>query len=586
MGLFWHITLLFGFLLTRICIGQDVTIDVTNTGVGVADTTITVMPREERLPAQIMLIGPEGVGKSTFAGTFSNNTKHFPTSSTAERCTRDINEFEATWLGKKTQRFVFLDTPGLTGEQNVDNNALEKIVKALQSKNMIRAFIFILRDDNPRMNHATVITTLLRKLKEVFEDGDWHMVYQHTVFLWNRHVSKETQIVLRFNLEHMMKKELNYEGVVHTYFLDIFGLRKGELEDIEAAESLLNTLCGLSDIQVKNAKEIQCKVSEWGPWSNCSSQCGSYGLQIRERHIVRQPGFGQQCYYHLQEQRECNRHPCGACWRQGLKAYSEELHNTTTDKDTCANLCRQNVDCSSANYYAAGHLCKLFKMEAVFGDIYQEDWDIFVKDCENKDRCLLNSKCVAVSQCYESGICNPWTGKCSDPMKSEGVPCSNGNSLLESEKCARGHCFANRVSIFHHFGGGRAPVEEYSTVFPNVYRYQTNEPAMVCDQNVSKLLVITAGVHGGGKPIVSITTSNRTFSIQSEYVRWHWFQNPWIIIENKQFLLGYSDRSLVGVVLTLPRLPFETVIDASGNPNVLDNAGAGGNVRCFYLTNS
>ena len=36
--------------------------------------------------------------------------------------------------------------------------------------------------------------------------------------------------------------------------------------------------------------------------------------------------------------------------------------------------------------------------------------------------------CTALDQCHDAGVCDPGTGLCSDPVKTDGAACSDGDS--------------------------------------------------------------------------------------------------------------------------------------------------------------
>ena len=47
-----------------------------------------------------------------------------------------------------------------------------------------------------------------------------------------------------------------------------------------------------------------CRVSEWGPWSPCSEQCG-IGYQERRRVVLHEPANGGQHCPHLLQSKQC-----------------------------------------------------------------------------------------------------------------------------------------------------------------------------------------------------------------------------------------------------------------------------------------
>ncbi|HET7539003.1 MAG TPA: RHS repeat-associated core domain-containing protein [Polyangiaceae bacterium] len=48
--------------------------------------------------------------------------------------------------------------------------------------------------------------------------------------------------------------------------------------------------------------------------------------------------------------------------------------------------------------------------------------------------------CAALDQCHLAGVCNSTTGVCSSPAKSNGSACSDGNSCTQSDACQAGTC--------------------------------------------------------------------------------------------------------------------------------------------------
>jgi hypothetical protein len=57
---------------------------------------------------------------------------------------------------------------------------------------------------------------------------------------------------------------------------------------------------------------VDCVVSEWSEWSECSAPCGG-GTQSRTRTIVTPPANGGTPCPELEETRACNEQPCPEC---------------------------------------------------------------------------------------------------------------------------------------------------------------------------------------------------------------------------------------------------------------------------------
>ena len=96
-----------------------------------------------------------------------------------------------------------------------------------------------------------------------------------------------------------------------------------------AAGGLLGELFGSSANEVALSQpalaKLDCEVSSWGAWGECSERCvsaggqagnalvGAHGFQRRNRSIVRRPTVylgGKECPDEMQQTRECNTRPC------------------------------------------------------------------------------------------------------------------------------------------------------------------------------------------------------------------------------------------------------------------------------------
>ncbi|RXM99273.1 Thrombospondin type-1 domain-containing protein 7B [Acipenser ruthenus] len=56
---------------------------------------------------------------------------------------------------------------------------------------------------------------------------------------------------------------------------------------------------------------VNCQLSQWSPWTECSYSCGLQGQRMRSRSITQQArGEGRPCPAHLAEARQCPVKPC------------------------------------------------------------------------------------------------------------------------------------------------------------------------------------------------------------------------------------------------------------------------------------
>ena len=48
--------------------------------------------------------------------------------------------------------------------------------------------------------------------------------------------------------------------------------------------------------------------------------------------------------------------------------------------------------------------------------------------------------CTAQDQCHDAGVCNPSTGACTNPAKTDGTACNDGNACTQTDTCQSGTC--------------------------------------------------------------------------------------------------------------------------------------------------
>src|SRR2546425_1273194 len=48
--------------------------------------------------------------------------------------------------------------------------------------------------------------------------------------------------------------------------------------------------------------------------------------------------------------------------------------------------------------------------------------------------------CTASDQCHNAGTCDPSTGQCSNPAKADGSACNDGSACTQSDTCQAGVC--------------------------------------------------------------------------------------------------------------------------------------------------
>jgi hypothetical protein len=74
-----------------------------------------------------------------------------------------------------------------------------------------------------------------------------------------------------------------------------------------------------------------------------------------------------------------------------------------------------------------------------------------VSDCTEGDKCTIDTceagvckresvVCTASDQCHVAGTCNPATGSCNNPKKTNGSTCNDGNGCTQTDTCQNGTC--------------------------------------------------------------------------------------------------------------------------------------------------
>jgi hypothetical protein len=83
--------------------------------------------------------------------------------------------------------------------------------------------------------------------------------------------------------------------------------------------------------------------------------------------------------------------------------------------------------------------------------------------CTRRDACVAGAcvggdpvACSASDQCHETGVCDPATGRCSDPSKPDGTPCNDGAYCTVADACDAGAC----VGVSRDCGALAAPCHE------------------------------------------------------------------------------------------------------------------------------
>jgi hypothetical protein len=113
-------------------------------------------------------------------------------------------------------------------------------------------------------------------------------------------------------------RELGWDGIAptqNTSLTDNYGwINKRKLKLKKSCQNIPSS-CNLSckdkirEVLLKFPKPLNCQVSSWGKWSNCTKKCGG-GTKTRQRRITNQPKFGGRKCPSLKQTWGCNTNPC------------------------------------------------------------------------------------------------------------------------------------------------------------------------------------------------------------------------------------------------------------------------------------
>jgi len=102
-------------------------------------------------------------------------------------------------------------------------------------------------------------------------------------------------------------------------------------------------------------------------------------------------------------------------------ACSDDGNSCTTDQcsgETCEHAAATNLPCNDGSACTTGERCNASKL------------------CAGGTA----KTCTASDQCHSAGTCNTTTGICSDPAKTNGANCSDGNACTQTDTCQTGLC--------------------------------------------------------------------------------------------------------------------------------------------------
>lgn len=124
-----------------------------------------------------------------------------------------------------------------------------------------------------------------------------------------------------------------------------------------------------------------------------------------------------------------------------------------TQSDTCqAGACTgaDPVECTAASQCHLAGTCD--PATGLCSQPLQEDGTVCddANLCTQSDTCRTGTcvgaepvECVAANQCHLAGVCDPFTGQCSDPVRENGSQCDDGDICTRLDACRDGNCLGS-----------------------------------------------------------------------------------------------------------------------------------------------
>ncbi|XP_070570696.1 uncharacterized protein [Ptychodera flava] len=116
----------------------------------------------------------------------------------------------------------------------------------------------------------------------------------------------------------------------------------------------------------RGCSPVNCSVSSWSSWSECSAPCGTDGTQTRTRSVTNPASCGGSCSYQLKETQACNVPGCNdhGSPRSTYCDCVDEWWGTCCE-NPCTNISNcEKLNCTSADDYICEQ-CKYYRNEEI-----------------------------------------------------------------------------------------------------------------------------------------------------------------------------------------------------------------------------
>src|SRR5262249_30247700 len=133
--------------------------------------------------------------------------------------------------------------------------------------------------------------------------------------------------------------------------------------------------------------------------------------------------------------------------------------------------------------------------------------------CQNGFCIGFNSvTCTASDQCHDAGTCNPATGNCSNPAKPDATPCDDGNRCTSSDTCESGTCRGSNPVVCSasdqcHDPGSCDP-QTGACSNPAAPDHTSCDDHNVCTTSDECTAGVCSGTESGGCTVVSVPATS------------------------------------------------------------------------------
>nr|XP_039248800.1 fibrillin-3-like [Styela clava] len=213
-----------------------------------------------------------------------------------------------------------------------------------------------------------------------------------------------------------------------------------------------------------NCCPVNCALSEWTKWSDCTYTCGSNGLQSRSKQIIQQASCGGlECNIQesLIQARQCNR----VCFNGGLMSVLDGCACIDSWTGDCCQL-----DINECDFVTCPENSKCLNTAGSFECVCNHNFTKHGGLCDSYDECSVRGQ-----KCHEQAECMGEEGnyacKCLPGFEGDGTMCKDVDECeLEEIQATIEEHNAFKLDIYMSgSGGGKSPLCHTEATCINTY---------------------------------------------------------------------------------------------------------------------